>query len=424
MMKKIMSGLVVFLMISVAFVALSLNVTAAPGDFHELYTFDSSNEGFVKVEDDVNSSVYWDSINDNVYLKSDRDDNNDERLEKSLPYTFTDESGDWELSVDFRVSQPGWWTHAYPVFIGNAANTELRWDSNQLNVVWERSDPDNITENANNHIIAFYRGADGQHYDFMVWDGAELEVTYTTKLSYKLDGKILKCQVFQGDTELHSGTFGIGPHNGFTFGKIGVSANGIEDYFPDYPEEPAVIGWADNIAIDYYPGGSGSYPGRVIYPLQDINPEDGVALGLALLGPVSPIEQTGSGTTSDAPQTYSAAVPLDGYNAHIQARVEDSLLTEVWNEFVWEFTITGWDNEWTFTETTSSPHYDSFRDGNIGIIVPGGYCTLTVEVKAGLDYANNYVPDPITPVPGNNNQINFPPHYFNLGSESIAYSTM
>ena len=397
MKNKVMSLLLCALMVATVFAMTVPNASAKNNiEFHEYYDFSWNDEGFDHVDNDPMSDVHWDQTYQKIYFESDRDGILDERMEKVLPDTLTDTSGDWELSVDFNVSEPGWWAHAYPLFIGEADNSDLRWDANQLNIVWERSNPDNTT-NAKNHIIAFYRAANGIHYDFLNYDAAELDTIYRVKLSYDVGSKTLRCDVIAGGISVKSGEYVIGtnPNDGFKFGKLGVSANGIRDDFPTMPYEQPVIGWSDNIKIDAYPD-YGNLPGN------DINPKDGVYMGITLLDKV---------------------VTSSGINLQVRAGVSSAIVTEKMNEFVWEFTITeGGMIVRTFTETTSSSSYDSFRNGRMDIFVDqDSEYSITVEVKGTFKTMNN-VEDP-TANPGNNNQIVILPIYMYLGSETIAFET-
>ena len=248
MKLKILSTLVCALMIATVFamvLPMSINAQAAVAD--EIYTFDLSDEGFVKEADSARGDVHWDSNNKNVYFNSQRYESTDERLVKELPQTFTDTSGDWELSADIKITQPGWWTHAYPIFIGDGDNDCMRWGKSQLNIVWERS-------NSGNHLLAWYRGTGGQLTVFMDYV-ANTYTTYNAKLSYELATQTLKSELFVGSTLVASGTYAIGtnPDDGFAFDEIGVAANGLIGDVPWIFPEPPVVGTTDNIALEYAP---------------------------------------------------------------------------------------------------------------------------------------------------------------------------
>ncbi len=408
MKNKVMSLILCALMIATVFaMAVPMNVSAGEkivAEFHESYDFNFDDEGFEHVDDDTYSDVHREY--GHIYFESDRSDILDERMEKKLPNTLTQSTSSWELSVDFAITnfgiinpdpaEAGWWTHAYPVFIGEADNSDLRWDSSQLNVVWERSNPEYGP--TYNHIIAFYRANNGQHYDFMVWNGAEVDTIYTVELAYDIYTKTLSCEVFEtiGSNSVCYDDYVIGTNSndGFTFGKIGVSANGIDDDFDDLPDEDPVIGWSDNIDIDYVI--------KYLYPGEDVNPEDGVYLG------VTPI--------------YRPSLGGDAF-IHIRAGLVYPNAGNGMNDYIWEFTLTGEDG-WTIR--TNSPYYDSFRSGDFRrVSMPGpGTYTMTVSLKGTLDYMNNYDQAPDTGASTGQVVVIVPiiPDYIYLGCESVTFT--
>jgi len=214
------------------------------------WDFDLSDEGFVKQGETNNSDVHWNATAGNIYFKSDRYDLYDERMVHALPQPFTDKAVDWELSADFMINQAGWWTHAYPIYIGNSENDDLRWGSNQLNIVWERSDAEGPTYN---RIMAWYRGANGQMEAFMMYDSGLLDTQYSVNISYAAFAKTLSVELYEVGALVDSGTYAIGTNanDHFTFDEIGVAANGLINKVVNVTPEPPVIGWTDNIQFDY-----------------------------------------------------------------------------------------------------------------------------------------------------------------------------
>jgi hypothetical protein len=224
------------------------------------FDFDTSNEGFVLENDEPNSQVYWDSINKNVYFIANNTDPNDEMFIKPLFGPIDENTGGWTLSGRLMITAGGVWQEAVPLFIANSANTEILGTPNTISFEYFST---------GNAIRGIYTDSTGTER-IVVTQQISLNIEYNVKAIYDKVTKELTLQILDnGNLVLIESSYIIGtnPSDGFTFGKLGVGANGSS-------KSPYSLctGWIDDINFTLI---GPIYGNGILYSIQLILPFDG-----------------------------------------------------------------------------------------------------------------------------------------------------
>jgi hypothetical protein len=200
------------------------NVTYYNGDASigsgDHFDFDNSDEGFVLENDEPNSQFYWDSIGKNVYFIANNTDLNDEMFTKPLFGPIDENTGSWTLSGRLMITARGVWQEAVPpFFIANSANTEILNTPNAISFEYFST---------GNAIRGLYTDSTGTER-IVITQQINLDTEYHVKGIYDKITKKLTLQILD-DTDVvlakDSYIIGTNPSDGFTFGKLGVGANG------------------------------------------------------------------------------------------------------------------------------------------------------------------------------------------------------
>ncbi|MFQ5910324.1 MAG: S8 family serine peptidase, partial [Thermoplasmata archaeon] len=204
------------------------------------YTFDSSDEGFVKETNYPYSDVRWDSANGRVYVLSNRRDAGDEMFTHGIE--TLDGSTDFTVTARWRTTQQGNWQGAFPVFLAGQSNTQ----ANQANSVYiyYRSMDSNLGQDPR-YYMQYRDGTNTLRLN--VYYTAQANTEYHLFIDYDASTQVLLLEVRDiNDVTLASASYTIGtnPNDGFTFGKIGVSSDGFSS-----SSEPVTIAWTDDITL-------------------------------------------------------------------------------------------------------------------------------------------------------------------------------
>lgn len=233
-----------------------------------VYDF-SDIDGFVKEDDQTYSDVYWDSLNEKINFRSDRQDpaGSGERLEQLLPLTLSNteipepEPNDWMVSGEFHLTyrENEGSQIARPVWIGNSTEyvcVEVYGGSLSIN---DRQDTIILKTSGygagylDGAMCVYYssRGGTGA-YD----DGYYVEIWYQSS-DNKFYGKI--CDAADHGVILASGNIVA---KDFSFSDISVGRCVGTHYLGVHIRYE---GWVDNVNFQWSDDGIAGYENSEIY---------------------------------------------------------------------------------------------------------------------------------------------------------------
>ena len=213
----------------------------SPLHFSILYAFTAS-DGFAKESDQPYSNVYWDSINRNIYLLSDRRDpaGTNERMSSPAPVIY-DQTTSFTIRGTWQTSQQGNWQLAAPLFFMNAANTKIDM-ANSIYVLYASRD-----SNLGNQPVYYlrYRDSTGTlRIDFNLAWNANVQVEFM--FSYDAPSKWITVRMYDINGNSILGVqYLLGATETFSLGKIGAAAWGSGD-----TGEPTIIAKLDNLFMN------------------------------------------------------------------------------------------------------------------------------------------------------------------------------
>ncbi len=222
-----------------------------PEHFSILYVFGNSNEGFTKEDTATYSELYWDSVNRNIYVKSDRRDPTgvDERLVSPYPVTY-DQTSSFTVRATWKTSQQGNWQLAVPVFFMTSGNGKVDM-ANSVYVLYQSRDS---WLGQSPYYYLRYRNSAGLQVNYQV-TSATANVQYEFLLGYDAYTRIMTLAMYNNEGgHVGSTTYTLGTSETLALGKVGAAAWGASS-----TSEPTIIAKTDNILLDANAARNGNY---------------------------------------------------------------------------------------------------------------------------------------------------------------------
>ena len=184
----------------------------------------------------------WDSTNGRVNFFADRSDPGHELFTRPLSQTLTEDGPSWSFTGITEKETHGYYVAASSFFLGNLTNDKSSFIPDSLRFNWFNGNPTD-----SRRLNGRYWDSDGTMRLNEIQTGTSTGTTYRGKAEYDCVCRVLNIFLIDSNGNIlqeDSYDIGTNPNDGFTFGKVGIGADG-----QGLSHETEVSGWTDDLEI-------------------------------------------------------------------------------------------------------------------------------------------------------------------------------